>query len=147
MSTVFKKILCPVDFDDQSISALRYAGDLARDNDATLYVMHVLFGPLPRGEFRLEPSPEASQELAKLELQKIVRKHLGRELQFELVIRLGKPADAIIEAADDLGVDLIVMATHGKKGVTRLFLGSVAERVIRTSKRPVLMIRPADGGS
>jgi len=140
----FKKILCPIDFDDNSIAALHYARDLAKEHGATLCVMHVVFVLLPGTGFPLEPYPVVSDEPGKLELQKIAREHLDGEVQYQLVTRTGHPAETIIQAAEDFDVDLIVMATHGRTGVTRLFLGSVAEHVARASKRPVLTIRPKD---
>src|SRR5271167_4774109 len=107
--------------------------------------MHVVFVLLPGTGFPLEPYPVVSDEPGKLELQKIAREHLDGKVQYQLVTRTGHPAETIIQAAEDFDVDLIVMATHGRTGVTRLFLGSVAEHVVRASKRPVLTIRPPDG--
>ena len=147
MAKFFKKILCPIDFDDNSIAALDYARDLAREHDATLYVLHAVFVLLPGAGFPLEPYPVVSDEPRKLELQKIAREHLDGKVRYELAARAGKPAETIIQAAEDFDVDLIVMATHGRTGVTRLFLGSVAEHVVRTSSRPVLTIRPKDGAA
>jgi nucleotide-binding universal stress UspA family protein len=72
---------------------------------------------------------------------------LEGNLRYELATRTGKPAETINQAAEDFDVDLIVMATHGRTGVTRLFLGSVAEHVLRASKRPVITIRPKDGSA
>ena len=144
MARFFKKILCPIDFDDNSIAALHYARDLAKEQDATLHVMHVVFIPLISPGFPGEPYPVVSEEPSKLELQKIAREHLDGKVRYELASRSGRPAETINQAAEDLGVDLIVMATHGRTGVTRLFLGSVAEHVVRSSSRPVLTIRPKD---
>ena len=144
MKALFKKILCPVDFDDNSIAALRYARDFAVNNDATLHVLHVVYAPLASPRFPLERYKGISEGPAKLELHKIAREHLQGRARYELATRTGKPADVINQAAEDLDVDLIVMAMHGKTGVTRLLLGSVAEHVVRASKRPVLTIRPHD---
>ena len=142
MAKFFKKILCPIDFDDNSIMALHYARDLAKEHGATLYVMHVVFIPMASPGFPMEPYPVVSDEPSKVELQKIAREHLDGQVRYELVSRTGKPAETINQAAEDLGADLIVMATHGRRGMTRLFLGSVAEHVVRTLSRPVLTIRP-----
>ncbi len=144
MAKFFKKILCPIDFDDNSIAALDYARDLAKAQGATLCVMHVVVVLLPGAGFPLEPYPVVSDEPGKLELQKIAREHLNGTVQYELVARTGHPAETIVKAAEDFDVDLIVMATHGRTGVSHLFLGSVAEHVVRQSKRPVLTIRPND---
>jgi universal stress protein A len=138
----FKKILCPIDFDDASIASLRYARDLARDNDATLYLMHVVFVPVASSGFPLEPYPVISEEPSRVELQKVAHEQLEGNVRYELVIRTGKPADMINQVAQEMDVDLVVMATHGKTGVSRFFLGSVAEHVVRRSTRPVLTVRP-----
>jgi nucleotide-binding universal stress UspA family protein len=64
-------------------------------------------------------------------------------LKYEIHTKIdGDPAKAILRAADELKVDSVVMATHGRKGLGRLILGSVAERVVRESPRPVLTVRP-----
>jgi universal stress protein A len=154
MATFFRRILCPIEFDDASIAALQYARDLARQNDATLCVMHVVYVPVAHPDFpnvpypvnaRLEAEAAFSEEPSKLELQKIASKHLEGS-QYELITRSGKPVEIIIQTAEDLHVDLIVMATHGRRGLPRLFLGSVAEQVLRASDRPVLTIRPEQIG-
>jgi universal stress protein A len=154
MATFFKKILCPIDFDDASIAALQYARDLAKQNDATLYVMHVVYVPVAHPDFPHEPYPvntrleaEAafSEKPSKRELEKIAERHLEGS-QYELITRSGNPAELIIQTAEDLQVDLIIMATHGRTGLPRLFLGSVAEHVLRASDRPVLTIRPKQIG-
>jgi universal stress protein A len=138
----FKKILCPIDFDDNSIAALHYARDLAVENGATIYLMHVVFEPLARPEFPLDQYPLVSEEPSKVALQKVVQKELHGKVRYETATRIGKPADAINEAAEDFDVDLIVMATSGRKGLAHFLLGSIAEHVVRSAKRPVLTIRP-----
>jgi len=139
MPKLFKKILCPIQFDDNSIAALDQACELAHESDATLYVMNVVFLPLAA----LEPRPDMSEQPSRHALEKLARERLHGKVRYELLVRTGKPAEIINQIAEQLGVDLIVMATHGRTGVSHLFLGSVAERVIRTAKPPVLTIRPA----
>ncbi len=139
MPKLFKKILCPIQFDDNSIAALDQACELAHESDATLYVMNVVFLPLAN----LEPRPLLSEEPSRLALEKLARAHLHGKVGYKLLVRTGKPAEVINQTAEELGVDLIVMATHGRTGVSHLFLGSVAEQVVRTAKPPVLTIRPA----
>ncbi len=145
MSKFFKKILCPIDFDENSMVALDYACRLAKENDATLYVMHSVFVPVSAPGFPMVPYPVVSEAPSKLQLEQIARERLGSEIRYELLARTGRPDEAVNQAAEELDVDLIVMATHGRTGVARLFLGSVAEHVVRGSKRPVLTIRPGGG--
>jgi nucleotide-binding universal stress UspA family protein len=132
MAKLFSKILCPIDFDDGSMQALDVAARLANESDATLYLMHVVFGALSK----------AAEESNREQIEKIARKRVASTVRREIVVRNGEPGAAILAAADSLGADLIAMATHGRKGVAHLFLGSVAERIVRESKQPVLIIRP-----
>lgn len=142
MEKFFGTILCPVDFDDNSIAALRYAARLAKANDAVLHVLHVHRVPQADEGYRLESYPPGSDEPGKQELRKIARHDLEGKARYELHTRRGNPADVINLTADELHADLIVMSTHARTGVTRFFLGSVAERVVRASKIAVLTLRP-----
>jgi len=135
---MFKKILCPVAFNDNSIAALDYARALALESGAMLYVMNVVFLPLET----LEPRPAVSEEPSRLALDKLARERFHGKVRYKLLVRIGQPAELISQTAEELDVDLIVMATHGRTGVSHLFLGSVAEHVVRTATRPVLTIRP-----
>ena len=76
MKALVKKILCPIDFDDNSIAALEYARDFAVKNDATLYVLHAVYAPLASPRFPLEPYEGISEGPGMLELQKVAREHL-----------------------------------------------------------------------
>jgi nucleotide-binding universal stress UspA family protein len=140
MATMFRKILCPIDFSDHSIAALREAVRLARRDDALLYVMHVEFVPL-KSPAPLSNYIAVSTEAGELRLKQIVRKYLAR-VKHEFVVRSGWPTEVIDQAAQEFDADLIVMATHGRTGINRLFLGSVAEHVVRTSVRSVLSFGP-----
>lgn len=142
MAKFFKKILCPIDFDENSTAALDYACRLAAENEAALYVVHAIFVPVTNPGLPLEQYPPVSEGPAKMELEKVAREHLYGKVRYEIVARSGKPADVVMKVADDMDADLIVMSTHGRKGVARLVLGSVAEGVVRESKRPVLTVRP-----
>jgi len=140
MTTIFRKILCPVAFSDNSMAALDQAAKLARKSDALLYLMHVQF--VPMGNLaELAEEVTLSTQPGKLQLERIARKHLAR-VRHKLLVQFGKPAELIEKAAQDLNVDLIVMATHERTGINRLLLGSIAEHVLRTSKRPVLSFGP-----
>jgi len=145
MAKFFTKILCAIDFDDNSMAALDYACRLAKENDATLYVMHVVFVPVTSRGFPMVPYQVVSEAPSKLQLEQIARERLNGKVRYEVLARTGRPDEAVNKAAEDLDVDLIVMATHGRTGVARFFLGSVVEHVVRGSKRPVLTIRPSGG--
>ncbi len=129
------------------MAALDFAVQLARENEATLCLMHVVFVPLVRPGYPLEPAAVSSDEPPKAELEELARKRIHGEVPHEVVVKVGQPAEAILRAAEELNPDLIVMATHGRRGMVRFFLGSVAERVVRESTRPVLTIRPTTAGA
>ena len=129
---VFKKILCPIDFDRISIPALKLAYTVARQNGSSVHVLYVI----PE-ELRAE-----LEQLTHKNLLSVTRKWFGVRVRREIVVRSGKPVEAVLAAADELGADLVVMATHGRTGVKRARLGSVTEEVVRRSTRPVLTIHP-----
>ncbi len=146
MPRFFKKILCPIDFDENSMAALDYACRLAAESEAVLYVLHAIFIPVTSPGLPLEQYPPVSEGPARAQLENAARDHLFGKVRYEILARSGKPADVVIKVAEEIDADLIVMATHGRTGITRLFLGSVAEQVVRESKRPVLTIRPTAAG-
>jgi len=134
---MFKRILCPIDLAKLSAAALEITSVLAEQNHATVSLVHVVQSPLPRP---LEPVPDWERTV-KIRLGRLARKHFGDQARWDTLILRGDPAQAIMQAADELAADLIVMATHGHKGINRLLLGSVAERVVRESPIPVLTVR------
>ena len=135
----FKKILCPVDFDQNSLVALRLASELAQEGNANLRLLHV---------FAMPPGPEVALPFGKMEasartkLERLARRRVGRKARYEVDVMMGDPGVEILQAAKRWGASLIVMATHGRKGLRRLVLGSVAERVVREAPCPVLTVRP-----
>jgi universal stress protein A len=137
----FTRILCPVDFDQNSMAALEFAGELAGEEDgARLDILHVV--PIP-------PGPEVAIQFDKLEgrararLERLIERRLSPKVRYAVHIRTGDPATEIIGMAAESGAGLIVMATHGRKGLRRLVLGSVAERVVREAPCAVLSLKPA----
>ena len=139
MPKTFNKILCPIGFDRNSGVALTFAYELADPDTSTLYLLHVVSAPT-MGPIMLEPNPVLSEGIAERELEKLVQQHLTSHASCRIMTRRGDPASVIVTVAEELNVDLIVMPTHGHKGVERMILGSVAERVVREAKWPVLTI-------
>ncbi|MBV8774867.1 MAG: universal stress protein [Deltaproteobacteria bacterium] len=141
----YSKILCPIAFDDNSADALAHAVSLAANSGAIVYLLHVLqINPVtaqgamegPAGQELYDAQVEAAR--AQLdELAATIPAGIGRELAVEI----GEPGSLIVAAQQQLGVDLVVMATHGRRGLKHLILGSVAERVLRESNAPVLTLR------
>jgi universal stress protein A len=135
----FSTILCPVDFDEGASPALRLAAELAQEHRAVLHVLHVVDVP-PSGEVALpfdEMTARAEAKLARLARQKI-----GTRIGYQLHVSIGDPDRQVLFVAQQIGAKLIVMATHGRKALRRLLLGSVAEHVVREAPCPVLTVRP-----
>ena len=143
-----KRILVPVDFSDASEKALEHAAELARAFGATIDILHVWEVPryLPPELVIAGPSPqqtlaELSRARAQTELNELVRNASGiASLIGQVRNEEGIPATKIVEVAA-AGYDLIVMGSHGRTGVKHLLIGSVAERVVRHAKTPVLSVR------
>jgi nucleotide-binding universal stress UspA family protein/CBS domain-containing protein len=144
VSFPFHCILVPVDFDGSSASALDLAKQLAAAADATVHLMHVVAILLTPGE--ATSVIIARQDEVKAALEKIGQEQLSGT-RHQVHLRTGDTARGIVEVAHDLGADLIVMPTHGRRGLPRFFLGSVAERVVREAPCPVLTVRPAAAGA
>ncbi len=138
-----QKILFPTDFSSTGNSALAEATSLARDQKATLLILHVEVPPVAYGgeEFYCGPAHLISEWLQN-ELEKIVPSDKSIPCEHRLV--LGSPAQEIIRAARQEQVGLIVMSTHGRTGLKRLLMGSVAEAVVRGAPCPVLVYRAPD---
>ena len=143
MAFGFKRILCPLDFDENAMEALALAAQLARQNDATVFLLHVVPFVMPPS---YAPSnvytSDVQQEAARKRLQEIAQRYL-KGIKCELSTHVGDVAATILRAEREFAADAIVMATHGRRGLSRVLLGSVAEKVVRESSCPVLTMRPA----
>jgi nucleotide-binding universal stress UspA family protein len=89
----------------------------------------------------LEPHPILTEGIAEREPQKLASVHLPSNFAYQIVLRDGDPASSIVAVAEELQADLIVMPTHGRQGIMHMIIGSIAERVIRKAKIPVLTVR------
>lgn len=136
---VLATILCPTDFSIGAEEALRYALFLARAHRAKVKLLHVddfsSFG-LPGGGAMIEERHDEQWA----ELDAIAARHRG-DVAIETDLAHGTPYQTIVEYAGLADADMIVIGTHGRTGVSRMLLGSVAERVVRTSHVPVLTVR------
>ena len=145
-----ESILCPVDFSEFSTRAYDYAHSLARHYDAKLFVLHVVRSIAIDPGFASSDPGFISSTIDKLYTQEtanakervadLVKKQAGGPVQSELVVQLGFAADSILAFAKEQDADLIVMGTHGRRGLDRLIMGSTTERVLRTSRCPVLAV-------
>lgn len=135
-----KTILHPTDFSAPSDSALRLACSLARDYGARLVLLHVVEPPVYYGELGMTvPLPSDFHESLHRRLSKLVPTDSG--VNVETVLIEGSAPREILHVAQEQRVDLIVLGTHGRTGVARVLLGSVAESVIRHSDIPVLTVK------
>jgi nucleotide-binding universal stress UspA family protein len=151
MASSFRQILCPVYFDETSPIALEYARHVAKKTGGTIQLLHVV----PTDEIHLLRKvyhPETSgganivqaEKVARERLTELAAEHLS-DTPHEIVTRASAdPVAGILTAEKELGSDLVVMATHGRTGVTHFILGSVAEKVVRESRTPVLTIRSGE---
>jgi nucleotide-binding universal stress UspA family protein len=138
---MFKHILVPTDFGEPAEHALEIASGLAAKFGSKLSVLHVyqVFLPMPYWDgfaWPVEEIAERARKMLETYLAKVKARHPG----CEGILRPGITSDEIVTVAVESGVDLIVMGTHGRRGVPRLVLGSTAERVVRTSPVPVLTV-------
>jgi nucleotide-binding universal stress UspA family protein len=142
-ANVFHTILCPIDF-DHSFQALDFAIRLAQQNSARLYVLNVATIPLGAIELASTADTEPFWETnAKQRLQLMAEEKLAGVLDsYDLMTGSGDPAAGILAAQTTVGADLIVMGTHGRRGIEHFFLGSVAESVVREASCPILTLRP-----
>ncbi|HEX8108016.1 MAG TPA: universal stress protein [Kofleriaceae bacterium] len=142
----FKKILCPVDFSEDSQQAMQVAAGLARNAQATLVLLYVWQPQRWMTDYGMQWPNEVLVEAQALEDGKLAtyRVDAQRLGAPEVVTRLvrGEPWDQIVSAAhDDRAIDLIVMGTHGRTGLRRALIGSVAERVVRHAPCTVMVVR------
>jgi len=143
----FERIVCPVDFSEYSGKAYDYAYSLAKHYGAKLFVEHVV-QPL-QAAYPYYAFPEAALQDtwsqlsidAENGLRELVKGHTRNGLQPECIIRQGFPWESILSLAEERSADLIVMGTHGRRGLDRLTMGSVTERVLRKARCPVLAVR------
>jgi nucleotide-binding universal stress UspA family protein len=139
-----RHILAPIDFTENSSRALAYAIELAEKFDAKLTILHAYQLPVygfPDGAY-IAP-PEMATDIANAAqkaLNTAASTYRDRPVTIATLLRQGVPWEEITAAASELGADLIVIGTHGRHGLARALLGSVAENVIRTSPLPVLTL-------
>lgn len=144
----FHRILVPTDFEDSSNEALDVGIELALRFDAKLFLLHAWEVPtFAYGSAYMAPDIWAViGDAAKAQLATTLALVRKRVPGAESLLANGAPVPETIAAIAQTGADLVVMGTHGRRGVTRMFLGSVAENVVRSSPVPVLTIRDPNRG-
>jgi len=135
-----RRFLVPVDFSDASRQALRHAREIAQLYDAQIDLLHVVEEIL-RPSFYVEGLEENVGKKARDHLRTFVEESTGPDVDVEIHARSGQAASCIASFAEDRGSDLVVTSTHGRTGLQRLLLGSVAEKVLRHAHCPVLTVK------
>lgn len=147
MHIELKKILVPTDFSEQADYSLKYAITLAEQFRSQIHLLHVIQDitpTIPEPGLAILPTEEIMQSLTKGAEEGLARTlPADADAKFQVVrsIRHGVPFHEINRYAKDEAIDLIVVATHGRTGLAHFLLGSVAERVVRSSPCPVLSVR------
>jgi nucleotide-binding universal stress UspA family protein len=161
MSLDFRRILCPVDLSSFSLEALKLGVKIAENSNARLYLLHVIDNPydeiyltsITQADpallelYKSEPLKRSSvlaatRQHSEVLLRQFAHSWLGNVSGVRYLVETGNPFEAILEAAEDHQIDLIVLATHGRTGVKRLVIGNVAEKVVRHAPCPVLTVKP-----
>jgi nucleotide-binding universal stress UspA family protein len=141
-----KSILFPTDFSEGSSPALQYAVDMAERYGAKLYLIHIIYDVVKATGWYV-PHVSTDQmykdieEGAKKELEKFGLEELSGLKNLERSVRLGVPHEEIINFANKNKIDIIIMGTHGRKGIDRMLFGSTAAQVVRYAPCPVLTVR------
>ena len=146
---MFNIILCPTDLSEASLTAVRYAVKLAERCQSKLFLLNIheefmddkerVMLRVSVDHFKEHMAQKAmkSKEIMQAELEKTG----GEGLDYELLVREGKPTKAILDIAGELEADVIVITTNGRDSLGEKILGSTAEHIIRYSQIPVLTIR------
>jgi nucleotide-binding universal stress UspA family protein len=137
-----RSILHPTDLSDGSEGASKFAFEMARDYGARLILLHVIE---PLASFGYMggslPEPETMRLNAHAALRELLPPH--EDVEVKCVVAVGPPAEEILSTATAWYVDLMVLGTHGRVGLSRMLMGSVAEEVIRRATCPVVALPPA----
>lgn len=142
-----QKILFPTDFSQYNDAALKFASTVAAESDATLYIIHVdelrdLTATMGEGGYLIAAAIEERTEVIE-QLEKV--RPTVPTVKFERHYLKGSPVIEILDFAEQENIDLIVMASHGRTGLSRLLMGSIAEGVMRKAQCPVLVVKQPAG--
>ncbi|GAB61930.1 MAG: universal stress protein [Candidatus Jettenia sp.] len=140
-----KNILCPIDYSIYSEKALSYAIEFAEKYGAKLYLIHVfdirVYDMNEPELYSVDVFDKATFDKLKEQLLKCVKEDTKGKIAIEAIVVQGVPFMEIIKASREYMIDLIVLGTHGRTGLSHAIMGSVAEKVVRKAPCPVLTIR------
>lgn len=140
-----KKILVPTDFSKEAENALKVAAQLAKKHDCEIYLLHMLELPLQEVDALSTHSalPEAMffMKLAHQKFEDMMAKDYLKGIELHEIVKNHQAFNGVIDSCHEHGVDMIIMGSHGASGFKEMFIGSNAEKVVRTSDIPVLVIK------
>jgi nucleotide-binding universal stress UspA family protein len=143
MLMTFKKILCPTDFSDASRLAIDLAADLAARDKGELWLVHVIDAAptdMMDPNFAMKVPEYERMRHAEAQRQLDALAACCKQVNVRTMVGHGDPGSEIVRIAQEEAVDMIVMPTHGRTGLQHVVFGSVAEKVVRLARRPVLTL-------
>jgi nucleotide-binding universal stress UspA family protein len=143
---MYDRVLVPTDGSEGSRAAVEHAVDLARTFDAVLHVLSVVDADVGV-DGAVVGTLDAFEAAGEDAVDEVARRAAAAGVETVTDVREGTPHRALLDYADEHAVDLVVMGTHGRTGLDRYLLGSVAERVVRLSDVPVLTVRIPEDAS
>ncbi len=147
-----KRILFPTDFLQGAKEAIGYAAEFAKKYNARLYIIHVIHDVTKASglyvpHVGMDEVLKSLNEEAEKEIKRVYLEELRGYDNVEYAVLRGIPYEEIVRFAEDNDIDMIVMASHGRRGLDRLFFGSVAEKVVKYAKCPVLVVKASEFSS
>ncbi|MEI7820653.1 MAG: universal stress protein [Verrucomicrobiota bacterium] len=141
-----RRILVPIDFSEHSQKALRYALAFARQFEAEVMLVHIVEQMVYPGDWMYPPLAATDFEAEKREkmISRLQALDAGSGIRTKHIVRLGRAWQEVIEIAQEMKCDMIILATHGYTGLKHALLGSVAEKIVRHAPCPVLTVRPEE---
>ncbi len=142
-SEAVRRVMVPIDFSEASVRALKHGRELALTYGAEIVALHAIEEvvlPMAYGMAPKQVDAEAVRPNVEEALADLLAEHVGVE-HARAEIRVGYPPQEILDAITDESIDWVVMGTHGRQGLNRLLMGSVAERIVRHAPCPVLTLQ------
>lgn len=146
MARPIENVLAATDFSEPAALGLAWAARAARSHGARLHVVHVLMPPMPVADFAAPPLAldQSLRDAAGERMDDLLASDVLAGLDVHGIVRDGTPSQAVLDVADELAADLLVVGTRGLTGFRHLLLGSTAERIVQRAKPPVLSVHPGD---
>ena len=144
---MYRHILVPVEHTDADRTILSHVKNLARLTNGKLLLLHVADGWAARNYEQLELRESEEMQEDRAYLEQLVTEARSDGFEVDCRLAMGDPASEILRVADEAGVDLIAMATHGHRFIADMLKGATADRVRHLAKVPVLMIRHEAGAA